>query len=292
MRLDLILATFLAAGAAAAQERPVVAVVNYPLAYFAERLAGDGVQVLFDVPEDRDPALWRPMPNQIAAIQQADLVALNGAGYAGWTTRVSLPRARLVDTSAPFAGGYIPTETITHSHGADGAHSHTGMASHTWLDFEQAATQAVTLGGAMTRAMPDLAETVEANAGALAADLAALDARAAEVGRALDGRVIAATHPRYQYFARAYKLEIHALDWAAGEMPDAGQWAALEALVDETGADLLIWEAAPPDAARARVASMGLDDAVLPPLAHRPAEGDFLSAMQAGLDDLARAAAP
>ena len=58
--------------------------VNYPLAYFAERiLAGTGA-VSFPAPSDVDPAYWSPSPDVIAAYQEADLILLNGAGYAGW----------------------------------------------------------------------------------------------------------------------------------------------------------------------------------------------------------------
>lgn len=277
------------AGAAAAAEKPVVAVVNYPLAYFAERLGGDAIEVLFPVPPDRDPAFWRPSLADIAAIQKADLIALNGAGYAAWTTKASLPRSRIVDTSAPFSDRFIATETITHSHGAEGQHSHEGVASHTWLDFSLAAIQAETLAAAMSRRMPDLAENIEAAKTALLADLAALNTAALEASEALRGAPIIATHPRYQYFARAYGLDIHSLEWEAGEAPSEDQWDQLNALARETGARILIWEAEPPVAARERAAAIGLSDLIIPTLANRPAEEDFLSSMNDALGSLASA---
>ena len=275
------------AGAATAAEKPVVAVVNYPLAYFAERLGGDAIEVLFPVPPDRDPAFWRPSLADIAAIQKADLIALNGAGYAAWTTKASLPRSRIVDTSAPFSDRFIATETITHSHGAEGQHSHEGVATHTWLDFSLAAIQAETLAAAMSRRMPDLADDIEAEKAALLADLAALNTVALKASEALRGAPIIATHPRYQYFARAYGLDIHSLEWEAGEAPSEDQWGQLKALANETGARILIWEADSPAAARERAAVLGLRDFVLPTLASRPLEGDFLSAMRADLMRLA-----
>ncbi len=61
-----------------------VYVVNYPLKYFAERIGGDHVRVKFPVPADVDPANWNPDLADIAAYQQADLILLNGAGYAKW----------------------------------------------------------------------------------------------------------------------------------------------------------------------------------------------------------------
>ena len=38
----------------------VVYAVNYPLAYFAERIGGDLVEVVFPAPVDEDPAFWNP----------------------------------------------------------------------------------------------------------------------------------------------------------------------------------------------------------------------------------------
>ena len=74
--------------------------VNYPLRYFAERIGGEAVRVSFPAPPDVDPAYWSPPPEVIAAYQQADLVLVNGAGYAGWLDRATLRRSRVIDTSA------------------------------------------------------------------------------------------------------------------------------------------------------------------------------------------------
>lgn len=277
----------LVASTASAADKPVIAAVNYPLAYFAERLGGDAVEVLFPVPANRDPAFWRPSLADIAAIQKADVIALNGAGYAAWTTKVSLPRSRLVDTSAPFKSDYIRTESITHSHGEDGEHSHEGVASHTWLNFSNAARQADTLAAAMKRRLPDLAAAIDTASVEMMADLDALDMIAREAAAKLGGAPIITTHPRYQYLGAAYQLNIHSLEWEAGAPPTDAQWDQLSALMSKTGASILIWEAAPPAAARAKASAMGLRDIVLPTLANRPEDGDFISAMRKGLADLA-----
>ena len=67
--------------AAAEMNRPLeIITVNYPLAYFAERILGDHGSVSFPAPADVDPAYWSPAPEIISEYQQADLVLLNGAG--------------------------------------------------------------------------------------------------------------------------------------------------------------------------------------------------------------------
>ncbi|MGR3494751.1 metal ABC transporter substrate-binding protein [Citreimonas sp.] len=276
----------LLAGAAVAQDRPAVAPVNYPLAFFAERLGGDAVEVRFPVPEGQDPAFWVPGLADLGIIQDAEVIALNGAGYAPWTTRVSLPRSAIVDTTRGLQDRYIQTEAITHSHGEGEEHSHEAIASHTWLDFAIAADQADALAVFMQRRMPDLADAIARNRAVLRDDLMALDTRAQEVAVGLENATILATHPVYQYFARAYGLTIEALEWEAGAMPSSDQWDALASLQAETGAGTLLWEAAPPDEAIARAEEMGLRSVVFPPLAAPPAEGDFVSVMSGMLDAL------
>ena len=143
-------------GVVMAKEPPKVVAVDYPLAYFAERLGGGNIEVLFDVPSGLDPEFWRPDIATLTEIQAADLVVLNGASTAAWTTKVSLSRSRLVDTSASFAGDYIASKGLRHNHGEDGEHTHTGTASYTWLDFDQAAAQAQALAEALKKRLPEI----------------------------------------------------------------------------------------------------------------------------------------
>ena len=276
----------LLAAPALAQDRPVIVADSYPMAYMAGRLAGDAADVRLPVPTGRDPASWRPSLAEIVEIQAADLIVLNGSGLADWTTRAALPRARTVDTGRDLAGDLIVTDTLTHSHGQEGSHSHEGVATHTWLDLGLAARQAEALAAAMARLLPDA--PVDAALEALRADLAALDA----AGDALvDGEPVPviASHPRYEYLGRAYDLDVTALDWEAGAIPDPGQLATLEARAAETGARLLIWEAEPPAVAREAVAALGLAPADVPPLATAQADGDLLSGLRDGLAELAAA---
>ena len=110
--------------------------------YFAERIGGAHVDVRLLPPANSDPAFWRPSDADVAALQAADLILLNGAGYAKWRHYVSLPESRTANTGRGFANTLIVVkERGTHSHGADGEHSHSGFAFTTWLDMQQARQQ-------------------------------------------------------------------------------------------------------------------------------------------------------
>ena len=71
-------------------------VVNYPLEYFAAQLAPTGAEVELPVAAGVDPAFWNPSVAVIGDYQRADLIVLNGAGYARWTRYATLPEERIV----------------------------------------------------------------------------------------------------------------------------------------------------------------------------------------------------
>ncbi|MEL6799970.1 MAG: metal ABC transporter substrate-binding protein [Pseudomonadota bacterium] len=279
----------LTAGAAVAEERPRIVAVNYPLAFMAEALVGEAAEVVFPVPDGVDPSFWRPSIADISMMQSSDLILLSGAGFAAWIDRVSLPRSRLVDTSSDYFDRFIATGTITHSHGDGGEHSHEGTATYTWLDPELAMAQATAVAAAITAR--DLAPAADVGAALadLTAQLQALDEEAESALADAGETVFIATHPRYQYLARAYDLTVLSLEWEAGAMPNAAELSALEAMVADQGADVLIWEATPPDAALEAVASLGLASVTFPPLAMPPQSGGFAEAFAASVSALAEA---
>ena len=219
-----------------------VYVVHYPLRYFAERIGGEFVRVVFPAPTDVDPADWSPDAETVAAYQAADLVLLNGASYARWVQRASLPRARLVDTSAAFRDRLIAQDAATtHIHGPEGAHSHADVAFTTWLDPALAILQARAVANAFAEARPEHEAAFGAGLAALETALGELDARLAEATRAIGETPLLFSHPVYQYFARRYGLNARSLHWEPDEPPDEPAWRALEELLVEHPARSMIW---------------------------------------------------
>lgn len=277
----------MATDAAMAQERARVVAVNYPLQYLAERLLGDAAEVVFPVPKDVDPSFWRPSIADISMIQSADLILLNGAGFSSWVDRVSLPRAKLVNTSAAIEEQFITTQSITHSHGDGGEHSHEGVASYVWLDRTLAMSQAKVIAMAITDRGLAPAEEVAARLAALLSELVALDEQTQAALQPLRDVAFIATHPRYQYFARRYGLSIASLEWDAGAIPDETQMAELALFAESTQARIPIWEAEPSAAAFERTQDLGLVYIVFAPLAHGTSEADFIAAFTQAISAIA-----
>ncbi|MEM9974544.1 MAG: metal ABC transporter substrate-binding protein [Pseudomonadota bacterium] len=284
-------AMLVAAEVAVAQDKPRVIAVNYATHYMAERLLGDAADVIYPVPDGTDPSFWRPSVADISEIQSADLILLNGAGFATWTSRVSLPRSKLVDTSRGLEDRLIATETITHSHGDGGEHSHEGTASYTWLDPRMARAQAIGIADALKARGFDDEDQIDSRLATLSDELDGLERLGQDSLAGLADTVFVATHPRYQYLARAFGLTILSLEWEAGTAPSDRELGELVELVASDGVDVLIWEAQPPQEARRAIADLGVQDVVFPPLAVAPDDAEFLDAFTQGLSALSAAAA-
>lgn len=275
---------------AVAQDRPRIVAVNQALQYFAEQLLSGEAEVIFPVPDGVDPSFWRPTIADISMIQSADLILLNGAGFATWIDRVSLPRSRLVNTSSEITDQFIVTESITHSHGDGGEHSHEGIASYTWLDPRLAMAQAERIAFALISRGLAPAEDVEARLAGLQTKLIQMDAAAETALADAKGVAMIATHPRYQYFARRYGLSITSLEWEAGAMPTDNSLADLESLTADLGARVLIWEAQPPQAATEAATALGLQSVVFETYAGQGHHDDFLDHYTNAISSIANAA--
>jgi zinc transport system substrate-binding protein len=272
----------------AAADRPLnVYVVNYPLQYFAQRIGGDDVKTTLPVPENVDPVYWTPEIADIGAYQQADLILLNGAGYAKWVGKASLPRSKTVDTSRLFKDRYITVkETMTHSHGAEGEHAHEGLAFTTWLDLSLAAKQAEAIADALIRKRPHQKDRFMTNYQSLQKDLLALDSRIKAIVSLNHTAPIIFSHPVYEYFEKAYGLNGKSVHWEPDEEPTPSQIAELNKILETHQAKWIIWEGDPIKSAVDVLVAMGIQSAVIDPCGSAPDQGDFLSVMRQNVENL------
>jgi zinc transport system substrate-binding protein len=287
--VKLLLAAVLLVSPLRAGQPLSVYTVNYPLAYFAERLAGEYANVAFPAPHDVDPALWKPDTATIRSYQEADLILLNGAGYAKWVRNVSLPRLRSVDTSAGIRDQLIRTQGgIAHTHGAGAEHSHAGTAFTTWLDLSLAARQARAVADALQRRLPQQRQMIEENNLALEKRLLALDEQLTKVVKNDPGLPLLGSHPVYQYLARRYGINLKSLLWEPGELPSEQQWQQLDELLSSHRAKWMIWEAQPLAETADRLRNLGIESVVIAPAGNRPEAGDFIDVMEQNLANLKR----
>ena len=261
-------------------DKLVIYTVNYPLAYFAERIGGDLVEVHFPAPADEDPAFWSPDADTIAAFQAADLILLNGAGYAKWVERAALPSSRVVNTSGGFTDQLLPIEgTVTHSHGPEGEHEHAELAFTTWLDPELAIQQTQAIEAAISVVWPDNEPEIGQRMESLKSDLFDIDGRLQVAAETLGNVPLLFSHPVYQYLINHYGLNGVEVHWEPDQVPDGHSWEHLQEVLENHQANWMLWEGEPLEATAAGLVEIGVESVVFDPCGNRPEEGDYLSVM-------------
>ena len=260
-----------------------VMTVNYPLAYFAARIGGEMVTASYPGPANTDPAYWKPDTDTIISYQQADLILLNGAGYAGWTKQVSLPLAKQIDTSTAFTELLLPlSDKLAHTHGPTGEHVHDDLAFTVWLDPELAKLQSTAIRDALLKLLPEQESIIDANLITLVDELWTLDEELARTLKSRNRQQIIYSHPVYQYLDRRYELNGLSMHWEPDALPPDSEFAKLH---NFSGA-LMLWESEPLPETVARLEAMGIRSVIFDPCATRPESGDYLSVMQSNLQRL------
>jgi len=261
---------------------PIVVTSNYPLHFFATRLAS-GIETAPDIllPEiDGDPASWIPDTAQIQTLQRADLILVNGAGAEPWLNWITLDQGSIIDTSSKMPSRLIGLDaSALHQHGPKGDHSHRAMAFTTWLDPQLAIEQARAVEHALAALTPAHAAQFSNNLSVLEQDLSELDGKLSEVFEQLQGRPVFFSHPVYQYLQRRYGINGQSLHWEPGEEPSTPDWIDLQQRLASHPAKIIIWEAEPLQSTAQRLLNAEMTSVVFETVANRPAQGDLLSLM-------------
>ena len=110
---------------------PKIVVSTWVLKELTEGLVAGGAKV---VCLETSLKAQRLSDSQISELQSADLTIVNGAGMEPWLQTVSLPRSRLLDTTAPSSAELLQADgSITHQHGPNGPKDPAGLIHSTWL---------------------------------------------------------------------------------------------------------------------------------------------------------------
>ncbi len=96
------------------------------------------------------------------------------------------------------------------------------------------------------------------------------------------------SHPVYQYWTRAYGLNVKSVHWEPDTLPSPEQWNQLEQLNIEHKAKWMLWEGEPIDASVKRLAAMGIQSATFSPCGNQPDNGDYLQVMRQNLAQLGK----
>lgn len=266
---------------------PVVVVVNYPLQFIVESLVGPEFEVLNPVPPEANPEIWLPEDAMIQTIQEADLIVTNGANFADWVKKLSLPRSKVLRTSLSLKDALITVPDFeVHSHGTGGAHSHAGTVSFFWLDPALMTRQAEAIAQRLIDIDPQQKESITANLEQLKESLKSLSQKLDQFKAEYPGLHWFSERPVYQYLARRCGWTMHHLHWKQGTNLSKSDWDKLNTMQQEHKIPFLVWEYKPEEKRVTELAQHGVTSVVLDPLTVKPAQGDYVSEMQRQLVQL------
>jgi zinc transport system substrate-binding protein len=264
-----------------------IASVNYPLHFFATQIGGSKVDAIYPIPTDVDPAYWETDAEDITLYQEADLIILNGAGYAKWIDKVSLPPSKMFNTSLPFKDNYIELDKgQSHSHGPEGEHEHQGFSFTTWLNFKYANIQADEIKKALINLMPENKSIFEDNYSLLANEIEDLDLRMDKLSNSFKDIILFASHPVYQYLSKCYGLNIESFHWEPDEIPDELMWENFNNKQSKLKANIMLWEDDPMPEVRQELLKREIRIVVFKPCANAPTSSDFLKLMKTNIANL------
>jgi manganese/zinc/iron transport system substrate-binding protein len=170
------------------------------------QIAGDHAEVQALMGPGVDPHLYKATPGDLAALQQADVVAYNGLHLEGKMAEV-LEKMRA--SKQVFAwGAALPQDRLRRIGEGEAA-----FDPHIWFDVSLFASGVEAAAAQLAQADPAHAAAYEAQARAYRDSLAALDAWVREqiAGIPPGQRILITAHDAFGYFGQAYGVEVHGL---------------------------------------------------------------------------------
>ncbi|WP_296602817.1 metal ABC transporter substrate-binding protein [Nocardioides sp.] len=261
-----------------------VAAAFYPLAYVAERVGGDHVDVTNLTTPGGEPHDLEPSVTVTAEITEADLVLYEKGFQPAVDAAVDeTARGDLLDAAD------VVDLTSFRDHGVDSDE----LDPHFWLDPLLVADVAEAVADQLADLDPDHAEDYSANAADLVSDLRELDRQYTSGLAGCTRTTVVVSHDAFGYLQR-YGLDMEAIVGLSPEAePTPSDLARLQRLIHDDGVTTVFSETiVSAKAADSLAEATGAESAVLDPiegLTGRTADEDYLSLMRANLAALEKA---
>lgn len=206
----------------------------YPMGYFASQIGGDMAEVRTITPAGAEPHDYEPTSKDLAAIETADLIVLNG-GIEPWGEKVKVS-LKEKSTIIVTAGDNLFTKEFTE----DGQIE---QDPHVWLDPQLAKQQVQKITQGFKKADPANASLYEANEKNLLNRLDGLDSSFRQGLTACTRRDIVTSHAAFAYLADRYGLKQVAISGLSPEEePSAKDLAEVSKFVKDNDVKYIFFE--------------------------------------------------
>lgn len=201
----------------------------------AKNVGGNLVEISGIVKPGVDPHEFQPSPEDAKKITQADIVLLTGKGIEGYLTKLesSAPHARFIDT-----GKVIPSLQLME----DGKQVED---PHWWHSIENVRKVVSVVREAFIQADPAHEADFEKNTVAYQAQLDELEkwAKTKIASLPREKRKLVTTHDAFQYFARDFGFQIHAIEGVSStDEPSSKKVADLIKTIRSEGVKAVFFE--------------------------------------------------
>lgn len=237
---------------AQAQKLRVVATF-YPLAWMAQQIGGQTVDVANLTPPGVEPHDLELAPDQVDALLDADVAVVLGRGFQPGPEKIAADRTR--PTVIAFdAVGELPANQRNDP--------------HLWLDPIEFSSIRTALVAALSAQRPALAADFARRSDALGAELSQLDADMASGLKSCARRMIVTNHEAFGHLARRYLLKQESIAGLSPDAePDPQRLDDLAALVKKNGVTTVFTESlAPKEFAETLAREVGVRTVTLDPL--------------------------
>ncbi|MEU9730396.1 zinc ABC transporter substrate-binding protein [Streptomyces sp. NPDC048002] len=272
----------------------------YPMAFLAEQIGGDHVNVTSLTEPGQEPHDLEISAKQTAQLQEAD-AALYLKGLQPSVDEAISQSEVGTKIDAATLTGLEDHGDVEHGHGHEGEEEHaeeeghsdeeSALDPHVWLDPVKYAEIAEGVGAAFEKADPDHAADYKKNTAALVGKLNDLDTRFEDGLKNTDSKVFFTNHSAFGYLAERYGLTQEAISGVDPESePSAARMKELQTEAKADGVTTVFYETLVSDkTAKTLADDAGLKTDVLDPLegiTDQSRGDDYFEVMEANLKAL------
>lgn len=203
-----------------------------------KNVAGNDVDLTVLVPAGQDPHSYQLTARQQAAVEDADIIFVNGFDLEESLLRTI--EATATGPVIPVSAGIVPRQFQAGEPVDEGRQGHGDRDPHVWMNVQNVLVWTDNIARVLDQADPDQADGYNARAETYSQQLKALDAdiRQQIENIPADRRKLVTDHDAFGYFADAYGLQIvgaviPGLSTTTGA--NAGDLASLVQIIDEAG---------------------------------------------------------
>jgi zinc transport system substrate-binding protein len=212
-------------------QKPVITVSFYPMAYLVDRIVQDKAKIVQIIPQGTEPHEFEPTPKDITALYSSSIFIYNGGGIEPWVERI-VPDLQKKGVKVINMSEYF--DLIEKSGYKD---------PHIWTDPVNLIQETRIIEDALVNIDSINNDLYRTNANMLVNDLTLLDNKIKSGLTTCNKNEIVVSHDAFSYFAKRYNIKIIPISGISPEEePTALKLAEIADIVRKKGIKFIFFE--------------------------------------------------